>query len=121
MYYVYRCDKCGREAEEARRIDERDEPKSCACGRDMKRVEITYQGEIGPIHFHDGYYPSFGKRINSKRELKNELHRYQAETGSELIEIGNEKEALKRMKAKRAPLPDREMVMTELKKASSGR
>lgn len=74
--------------------------------------EFVFRGQINIKEFQACFHPAFGKRINSKGELQNELARYKDEKGSELIEVGNEPFPNMKKEFK----PDHEAAIAELKR-----
>lgn len=73
---------------------------------------FSFRGQITVKEFQACFHPAFGRRINSKSELKNELARYKDEKGSELIEVGNEPLPTMKKEFK----PDHERAIAELKR-----
>ena len=47
-YYTYKCEICDRTTREFRKIDQRHEPLTCNCGRDML-LKLTAT-QIAPVH-----------------------------------------------------------------------
>lgn len=90
MIYDFECESCGRVTEEVRAVSERDEPGRCECGEVTGRI-FSFTGSVSLGSFREGYYHAFGKPLTQKHQLKEELARYKGETGSELVEMGNEK------------------------------
>lgn len=90
MIYDFTCEQCGTTFEEVRAVAERDELATCECGASAARI-FSFKGGFTLGSFGEGYFHAFGKHLTQKHQLKEELARYKGETGSELIEMGNEK------------------------------
>jgi len=88
--YVFSCESCGHTEEIVRRVNGRDDPEPCSCGKNLYRRFTPTQTSVVPI-FKSEYYPTFGKFIRNRHELNDEKKKYADANGSELIEVGNEK------------------------------
>lgn len=99
MIYDYKCEKCEKVTESVRRVDDRDEPERCDCGGMARRI-FSYRGHIGLGTFKAGYYPTFGQAFTNESQLKEALAKHKGETGSELVELGNEKPKVKKQRKK---------------------
>ncbi len=63
--------------------------ENCECGELLKRIytSFSFYGEkLSSAEFN----PAFGKIINNKNHLKEVLAKHRDQTGSEMIEVGNE-------------------------------
>lgn len=52
--------------------------------------QVSFTGQMSPDKSESHYNHAFGKVINSKRELRNEIKRHNSEYGTDLQEVGNE-------------------------------
>jgi hypothetical protein len=84
------------------------EEKCPTCDFVMRRL-VSKPASIYCDNFEPEYYHAFGKKINSKRELQNEIVRIKHETGKEVHQIGND--SMKTFKRERKPLPSTREVM----------
>lgn len=81
---------------------------------DVVRTTVLIPGE------QSGYQPAFGRSFANKRELNEHLRSLRTERGIDMIEVGNEKAALKALKPPKFK-PDTERAYAELKKAERAR
>lgn len=81
---------------------------------DVVRATVLVPGE------QSGYQPAFGRSFANKRELKEHIRELRYERGIDMIEVGNEKAAMKALKPPTFK-PDTERAYHELKKAERGR
>jgi putative FmdB family regulatory protein len=85
--YDYRCATCGTVAEEYRRMDDRHQPKACACGGE---AEFCFS----PPHVVSDIEPyqsmADGSMITSRSQHRDHLKRHN------VIEVGNERLNMKR-------------------------
>ena len=81
----------------------------------MSRV-FCFSGQVSFSTFRPGYYSAFGKKFNHAYELKNEIRRLNGEEGKNVIEVGNELNALKKLKPPKFK-PDIEGAMREMKRS----
>ena len=71
--YVYRCEKCGREVEEFRKIKERDEVRLCICGGPIRAI-MAFSVKSGPGYpFIDNYMDHKPVVIESLSHYRKEL------------------------------------------------
>jgi putative FmdB family regulatory protein len=84
------------------------EEKCPVCNFGMKKL-ISVPGSVQCSNFKPEFYHAFGKKIHSKRELKNELSKIKHETGKELVEVGND--SMKSVKRTRHRLPSTREIM----------
>jgi hypothetical protein len=90
MIYSYVCPNCLLEEEVTKPVSDLDRPEMCEeCGIPMMR-RICPPVATRVDNFKQEHYWTFGRVVNSKQDLKNELARYKGEKGSELVEIGSE-------------------------------
>jgi hypothetical protein len=85
MIYPFKCDACGEYEEVIRPALEAGRPQTCACGLDMRRIYTVPHVNVQNL---DGYNLGLGCK---QRDVKDKLAKIQAETGRELVEIGNER------------------------------
>jgi predicted nucleic acid-binding Zn ribbon protein len=91
MTYLYECPNCHCEEDVVKNVSEIDRAEVCVdCGIPMQR-QICRPAACVVDNFKSEHYWTFGRVVNSKHDLKNELARYKGETGSELVEIGSDK------------------------------
>ena len=95
MIYPFRCPKCNNYIELVRPASESSEAAFCQdCNSLMDRVWTAPQ--ITPIAIEPYYSPAHGQKIGSKRDLKEANKAYEDKNGSEIIEVGNDKNLMKR-------------------------
>ena len=82
MIYPYRCE-CGTSFDVVKAMADAAREEKCQCGKVAQRVFCAPL--IGGAKvFNAEYYPSLGKVIHNKRELRTELDR------RNLVEVGND-------------------------------
>jgi hypothetical protein len=74
----------------------------------MRKV-YSFNGSIST--FVPEYYHAFGKVINSRRQIQEEISRVAGDTGKELVEVGNDRSVPKPHR----PEPDLKSATKELK------
>lgn len=82
------------------------------CSAIMERIYAPPQISFGT--FKPGYYHAFGSAFSTEHQLENAKRKYKGETGKEVIEIGNELNALKKLRPPRKR-PDIAGAMREMK------
>lgn len=92
MIYSYQCDGCGGEAVDVvKSAAYSDRPEYCGkCNEPMRRLYSAVHFTTKSVFDKPSYNPAFGKVINSKHQLKDEIRRASDE-GKEIVEVGNEK------------------------------
>lgn len=92
MIYPYECQNCGYDFDVYKSLSEMNRPEPCPkCDSDKT---VRY---IARCFFHGekvqeaSYNPAFGKVINNKSHLREEMSKYKDQTGGELVEVGTEK------------------------------
>ena len=79
----------------------------------MERV-VAVRCALGRVESERSFYPAFGKRL-SKQELKNEIRVAREERGQDIVEVGNEREYLRKQKPQSIK-PDAKAAYEELRK-----
>lgn len=79
----------------------------------MERV-IRFRGYVRGDSFKPGYNPAFGKAFANVHELKNEIRRINGEEGRSMVEVGNEREAMRKLRPERKK-PNIEAALHEMK------
>jgi len=71
--YAYKCENCGRESEEFRKIKERDETSLCDCGGSLRAI-MSFSPKSGPRYpFVDNYMDHRPVEITSLSHYRREL------------------------------------------------
>jgi hypothetical protein len=83
MIYAYHCENCNIDFDVVKSVEDYNREERCKCGSVGRKLFFTSKPIIDKHKAE--YYPTFGKVINSKAHLKEEVKR----TGA--IEVGNEK------------------------------
>lgn len=89
--YQYECPECLKETEVVKPVSRIDETELCEkCQKQMVRILTAVQlsPRIGVFEPHFNY--GLGRRVNSQREINEELKRIKGETGKEMVEVGND-------------------------------
>lgn len=89
--YDYQCPECLREREVVKPISQLDESELCEkCQKQMVRVltavQLSPKIKLFEPHFNHG----LGRRVNSQRDINEELKKIKGETGKEIVEVGND-------------------------------
>lgn len=85
--YPYAC-ACGQRFDKVDAMTGTHLAATCTCGQMANRVWTTPYAAVDntPAHYNYG----LGVRVSSKADIREAKRRYTGETGSNLIEIGNE-------------------------------
>lgn len=84
---------------------DRDDKTRCPrCDLWMQRV-FAFVGQVSVPTFIPGNYPAFGKKFSTKDQLRDEIRKQKYEHGRDIVEVGNEKAAVDRIKPKRKEFP----------------
>ncbi len=99
--YEYKCEKCLIFCDVTKPMRDSDSTEKCPkCKRrKMTRMISVPRLNTSVCTFEPDYYHAFGKKLHSKREVKEELRRIKGETGKEIVEVGND--SLKSIKKRR--------------------
>lgn len=90
MIYLYRCVQCGKEYDIIKSYKLAAREEICPdCSLVMQRVWTV--PEIGKVYIEPWYSPAHGKMMKRASDLKDANKEYHDKTGSEMIEVGNEK------------------------------
>jgi len=95
--YDYRCPDCGVQFERYEPMSDSHEFAICECGQSADRIyapSLVYVDNTQP-HFNHG----LGVKVNSRKDIREFQRAYKDRTGSELVEVGNE-----RIPTRNAPL-----------------
>jgi putative FmdB family regulatory protein len=92
MIYPFQCDQCNTAVEVYRPAAESDQPQVCQCGAVMRRV---YTAPMVSVDKVEGFDHGLGRYIRNKGHKRDVLRQIKAETGQDLIEVGNEKPKIK--------------------------
>jgi predicted nucleic acid-binding Zn ribbon protein len=90
MIYQFRCPLCGNYKEVVRHHTECQQEEICGnnCNMVMERVYSVPQIAVSTLGYYDH---GLGAYIGSKKDIANAKSRIRSETGSDMIEVGNEK------------------------------
>lgn len=92
MLYTYQCPTCGRKVDEARSVSDRDRAPRCSgCAVDMPRIFTPTKIRVNlQNHFKPHFNHAFGKVMNSKQDIKDEIRKMNYEQGRDIVEVGND-------------------------------
>jgi hypothetical protein len=92
MLYQYICFKCDEEFEIAKPHTEVDHNEICPiCTSKLTLIPFSRMVFLKPDSFQPHFNPAFGRVVNSKRDMRNEVSRLNAENGYDLQEVGTDK------------------------------
>ena len=95
MIYPYKCPSCKeyhevyKESKDAKKIE-----RCPTCSYAMSRIWTAPY--LSTQDIYTGYNPGLGKYIKNKADLKDSLKGHTDRTGTEMVEIGNEKPNIKK-------------------------
>ena len=92
MVYTFVCDDCNLVPIDVYRSSaDSDAPEECqSCNQPMRKVFHAVPTTFKSVYDGAQYNPAFGKVVNGKAGIKEELNRIKGETGRELHEVGND-------------------------------
>lgn len=93
MVYTFVCDDCNLVPVDVyRSSSDAEDPEVCqSCNKPMRKVFYPIATTYKSVYDGPQYNPAFGKVINGKEGLREELARFKGETGRELHEVGNDR------------------------------
>ena len=86
--YEYSCPSCFTRFDRYEHAAGAHERATCGCGLVALRVWSPPQVSIPNVEPHFNY--GLGQRVSSRRDIRDAQRRYAGETGSNLVEVGND-------------------------------
>lgn len=110
MIYQYQCPNCDKPVDVVKSVKHIDDEELCPQHKIPMQREFAFSGYTSVDNFIPGFNYSLGETFTNSYQQKEHIKRLQAETGREIIEVGNDSSVPKVNK----PTPNMQEATQEL-------